>query len=221
MRPIFFWMFCLAACLYSRILSAVLPCAYSFNEYSFTVIWQAHTAPVQQLAHTYCGVVLKSSLIISVQCVSPAFVKACLVQMCLSYQRGKKPTNRLELSMATINNVKKTKRRIALREECLAVMAPMNKSGTGASLEMSSVFVPGWLQAPNRKSHVGRWAMAGSTRDVKAPGCPPLGTSTGPGRTEVTHVQACRWLRGVHFSLVPFLANGIISWKFESFVRKT
>lgn len=52
--------------------------------------------------------------------------------------------------------------------------------------------------------------MAGSTRGVKAPGCLPLGTSTGPGGTKVTPVQACGWLRGVHFSLVLFLYNGII-----------
>lgn len=124
---LFFQRFCSAACLYSRILSAFLPCTYSFNKYRFTVIWQAHTAPVQQLAHTYCGVALKSSLIISVQRVSPAFVKACSIQMRLSYQRGKNQPTPLELSLRTINNIKKTKRRIAPHKECLAVMAPTRK----------------------------------------------------------------------------------------------
>lgn len=119
MCPIFSQRFCLAACLYSRILSVVLPCTYSFNEYHFTVNWQAHTAPVQQLAHTYCGIVLKSSLIILVQCVSPAFVKACLIQTCLSYQRGKKPTNPLELSMGTINNAKKKEKKTKKKNSTL------------------------------------------------------------------------------------------------------
>lgn len=215
--PIFFQRFCLAACLHSRILSAVLP-FNEFNDYCFTVVWQAHTAPVQQLAHTYCGVVLKSSLIISVQCVSPAFVKACLIQTCLSYQKGKNPTNSLELSMRTINNVKKNKKKNSTESGKPYCYGINEEVRYGASLEMSSVFVPGWMHAPNR--NVRRWAMAGSTRDVQAPGCPPLGTSTGPDRTKATPLQACGWLRSVHFSLVAFLYNEIISWKFESFVRK-
>lgn len=99
---------------------------------------------------------------------------------------GKKnPTNPLELSMGTINNVKKKQKQKGEQHTERNALLLWHQWGNKA-LEMSSVFFPGWLHALNRQSHGMRWAVAGSTRDVKAPGCPPLGTSTGPYRTKVT-----------------------------------